>query len=105
VAPITTGPQYHSTVRPKSTGKATVRVTLDLEPEMHRKLKRFAVDQPEISNIAEVMRAGIQLILNDEAVAIKVGLQLYRQRLSAAALSRSAIRPAASPVMTVPAGG
>ena len=93
MAPITTGPQYHSTVRPKSTGKATVRVTLDLEPEMHRKLKRFAVDQPEISNIAE------------EAVAIKVGLQLYRQRLSAAALSRSAIRPAASPVMTVPAGG
>jgi hypothetical protein len=91
VAPITSGPQYRSTVRPKSTGKATVRVTLDLEPEMHRKLKRFAVDQPEISNIAEV--------------AIKVGLQLYRQRLSAAALSRSAIRPAASPVMTVPAGG
>src|SRR4051812_37620757 len=71
--------QYRPAV-PRATSKDTVRMTIDLDAELHRDLKRFALEQPGLTKLSDVVRASILALLTDETVAAKVGVQLYRQR-------------------------
>lgn len=56
--------------QPSRNGKRTVRFTLDLSPEQHRFLKRFAFDA-EVDGIT-VLRTLLRLLETDPALAARV---------------------------------
>ena len=62
-----------------SPAAGTVRTTLDMDPVLHRQLKRFALDQGDGATLSDVLRAAIRLITTDDAIATKVLLEMSRQ--------------------------
>jgi len=56
-----------------------VRITADLDPELHRRLRHFVHEQDMLTTQTDVVRALVHLAVTEDSVATKVALQLHRQ--------------------------
>jgi hypothetical protein len=56
-----------------------VRITVDLEPDLHRRLKVWAVESDD-SKLAEVVRVLAERMLDDPELAEQVRQDLHRRR-------------------------
>lgn len=82
------GDEQPSTTSTKAAGKQStkqnkqpakpVKLTIELDPELHRSLKSFALLQADDASLADIVRAAISLADNDTKFAKTLGNEANR---------------------------